>query len=1197
MSVPIARIAGVTAIARPFKAGGARKPSHTARVPRSGAGGHPTHGRNDGKASCATITSRSRVVAAGLMGPRIAAVGEFDEEGGEEYERVCTRRDELRASTITELKPMCKIKGVKTSGSKSDLIDRLMRSELGTEMFILYNGGKRPEEGPEDDAKPKTAAEPAAPAAVDPEAAARAQASAEAAAAEAEYEAFAAKNQEVIENINDPNHAADQAAKREAFFAQKREERARAVAAEKAEQVRALAAEQAALVEAQERAAQEAVAAGMDPAAAVAGVAPPVAFEDSEAAAAAERLAAATKNLQDKKQKAAEVAAAAEEERQLEAQLEAARAKAASAAAEQVEAEAAAQAEADAAAAAYAAAAAKLAEAADAYEAAEKSEKLAAAAQQGAPLDQSGFAVPNEAPAPETPRGVPPPPPPPPGMQPATPAPAATPAAPAAPAAPGIAPENVGGWTPTDLGAAPAAPAAEDPNAAIARAKVEEKLSEENNTSSGIRDAILAQARKTNVGGPVSVGEEGKAPPPPGPKIGKFELSADDLIAQASATEAADAAAVTATPAGQAAAAQASAEHPDSIARSRLGANVTSIGTHFGVWAPHAEEMTLCIYGGAPDPLRPFDRDAPLPEPTRYPMTRGDDGNWRLEVQQVGHGWRYNYEVSMPGGHVFTRRDPYAREAEFETDVCYIWDPTRFAWSPFQRRPKEEYVIYQLHVGTFTGRNDPSLGTDPGTFVALVRKLDHIASMGFTAIQLLPTTEFGGAWGYNPRMMHNVHGPYGSPDDFADFIDAAHKRGIAVFVDVALHHGAANGNSLWEYDGWGPDENGGIYFERSGDTGWGQGFAFWKGEVKSYLAGVVDTWLGEYNVDGIRIDSAHSMSPDLCTEVTRRCRENYPDRFVVAEHNPEGAFVVHDLGADSVWLLSGCDDAADMTWQYNGNFDQLEYMVRLKGGYGGNAQCVKYLLGSHDQCGKRPGHSHDLGHWVSRFGGRGEWRARASARLWWGVMCAGQGLPMMFMGTEVHQDGHWHTGDDEKFDWGLLNMIAEKGVDNGALYAKQGMAHVKAANEVRVSHKALTMGNYTRTHRDDNNGILACERYHEDPETGEKERMIVVVNAGDGQWDADGLYGIAIGNPWENCAGFEEVYNSQSAEFGGWENSGNKQRGIIQQDNDQLMIQIPKMSVQIFKMHWGEVPPQGVVLDENHAKLAAAAAQSISALQ
>ena len=1127
------------------------------------------------------------------MGPRIAAVGEFDEEGGEEYERVCARRNELRASTIAELKPMCKIKGVKTSGSKSDLIDRLLRSELGTEMFILYNGGKRPEEGPEDDAKPQAPPTPAAqsaPTAVDPEAAARAQAQAEAAAAEAEYEAFAAQNASLIDDINDPSAAADQAAKREAFFAQKREERARAVAAEKAEQLRRLAAEQAALVEAQEKAAQEAVAAGMDPAAAIAGVgtpvpaAPPAAFEDSEAAAAAERLAAAQKNLEDKKRRAAEVAAAAEEERQLELQLEAARAKAAAAAQEQAEQEAAAQAEADAAAAAYAAAAAKLAAAADAYEAAEKSERLAAAAAQGAPLDQAGFAVPNEAPGRETP----PPPPPPPGFEPATVEPATASAPAASPPQPGIAPENVPKWTPTPPPQKQAVP--EDPNAAIARAKIEERLNQD--TSGGIRDSILAQARKTVASGPVKIGAEGKAPPPPGPAIGKFELSADDLIAQASAAEEAEAAAYAETPEAQAAL----AEHPDTIARSRMGANVTSIGTHFGVWAPHAEMMTLCIYGGKPDPLRPFDRDAPLPEPTRYEMNRGDDGCWRLEVQQVGHGWRYAFEVTMPGGHAFTRRDPWAREAEFDTDVCYIWDPRKFNWLPFQRRPKEELVIYQLHVGTFTGRNDPNLGTEPGTFVALVRKLDHIAEMGFTAVQLLPVTEFGGAWGYNPRMMHNVHGPYGSPDDFADFVNAAHKRGIAVFVDCALHHGAANGNSLWEYDGWGPNENGGIYFERSGDTGWGQGFAFWKQEVKDYLAGVVDTWLGEYNCDGIRIDSAHSMSPDLCKEVTRRAREDYPDRFVVAEHNPEGAFVVHDLGADSVWLLSGCDDAAAMTWQYNGNFDQLEYMVRLKGGYGGNAQCVKYLLGSHDQCGKRPGHSHDLGHWVGRFGGRMEWRARATARLWWGVMCAGQGLPMMFMGTETHQDGHWHVDEDAKFDWGLLNMIAEKGVDNGALYAKQGMAHVKAANEVRVKHKALTMGDYKRTHRDDNNGILACERYYQNDETGEKERLIVVVNAGDGQWDEQGMYGVAIGGQWENCAGFEEVYNSQSAEFGGWENSGNKQRGVIQQDNDQLMICIPKLSVQIFKMLWG-APPAAVDPDVEHAKLAAAAAQSISALQ
>ena len=125
---------------------------------------------------------------------------------------------------------------------------------------------------------------------------------------------------------------------------------------------------------------------------------------------------------------------------------------------------------------------------------------------------------------------------------------------------------------------------------------------------------------------------------------------------------------------------------------------------------------------------------------------------------------------------------------------------------------------------------------------------------------------------------------------------------------------------------------------------------------------------------------------------------------------------------------------------------------------------------------------------------------------------------------------------------------------------------------------------------------MACERYYQNDETGEKERLIVVVNAGDGQWDEQGMYGVAIGGQWENCAGFEEVYNSQSAEFGGWENSGNKQRGVIQQDNDQLMICIPKLSVQIFKMLWG-APPAAVDPDVEHAKLAAAAAQSISALQ
>ena len=601
----------------------------------------------------------------------------------------------------------------------------------------------------------------------------------------------------------------------------------------------------------------------------------------------------------------------------------------------------------------------------------------------------------------------------------------------------------------------------------------------------------------------------------------------------------------------------------------RLGANVTSIGCAFGVWAPHAEVMTLLIYGGAPDPLRGIDPDAPLPPPTRYPMHRDDSGNWRIEVQQVGGGWRYAFEVTMPGGHAFTRRDPWARETDFDSDVCTVVDPGQFATKPFERPKHEDLVMYQCHVGTFTGRGDPELGTDPGTFVALERKLDYIKDLGFNCLQLLPHTEFGGAWGYNPRLMHAVHGPYGDSWDFHELVEAAHERGICVMVDVALHHGAANGNSLWEFDGWQQDGNGGIYFEQAGDTGWGQGFAFWKREVREYLAGAMDTWLGEYNCDGVRIDSAHSMPPDFVRMVTGRVKERYGDRFVVVEHSPEGPNVPGELGADACWLFSDVERCASMTNYWKGDMDRLESTVRLPPGYGSNSQFVRFPMGSHDTIGKRPGHTHDLGYWSSRFGGRSEWRARASVRLWWSVAAAGQGIPMMFQGTETHQDGHWHTTEESSMDWSLITRGGEK-------FAKEGMACVAAANERRREHPALRRGSSRTLHKDHENGVLAVERH--DQETG--ERLIVVVNNGDGQWDAESPYAIHVGNRWENAEGFEEIYNSQDEAFGGWAKSGNAERGVVEQDGDMLPLAIPKLGLIILKQRDAPAKDPDAVLAE-----------------
>ena len=165
----------------------------------------------------------------------------------------------------------------------------------------------------------------------------------------------------------------------------------------------------------------------------------------------------------------------------------------------------------------------------------------------------------------------------------------------------------------------------------------------------------------------------------------------------------------------------------------------------------------------------------------------------------------------------------------------------------------------------------------------------------------------------------------------------------------------------------------------------------------------MDTWLDEYNCDGVRIDSAHSMPPDFVRRVTNRARQFGNDKFVVVEHSPEGGHVPGELGADSCWLFSNSDNCAGMTNHWKGNMERLEQVAKGPGGYHNNHAFVKFPMGSHDTIGKRPGHTHDLGHWASRFGGRGEWRARASMRLWWGIAAAGVGIPMLFMGTETHQ--------------------------------------------------------------------------------------------------------------------------------------------------------------------------------------------------
>eukprot|EP00747_Dinoflagellata_sp_TGD_P093500 gnl/TRDRNA2_/TRDRNA2_165783_c1_seq2.p2 gnl/TRDRNA2_/TRDRNA2_165783_c1~~gnl/TRDRNA2_/TRDRNA2_165783_c1_seq2.p2 ORF type:complete len:248 (-),score=18.56 gnl/TRDRNA2_/TRDRNA2_165783_c1_seq2:111-854(-) len=178
---------------------------------------------------------------------------------------------------------------------------------------------------------------------------------------------------------------------------------------------------------------------------------------------------------------------------------------------------------------------------------------------------------------------------------------------------------------------------------------------------------------------------------------------------------------------------------------------------------------------------------------------------------------------------------------------------------------------------------------------------------------------------------------------------------------------------------------------------------------------------------------------------------------------------------------------------------------------------IRSVMGSHDQIGDRREGDEDNGshrYFISRVGGRKNWHARAKCRMWYSLMIFSRGLPMVFQGTETHQDDWWHI--DRPFNWDLTND--EFGIEMLSL--------VKAANNLRVQENAFTHDDLHICHADGKNGVVAYTRSHDGCD------FWVVVHLGEQQWD-DAVYKVKnpIGGSWNL------VFNSQAKEFGGWSKS------------------------------------------------------------
>ena len=484
-----------------------------------------------------------------------------------------------------------------------------------------------------------------------------------------------------------------------------------------------------------------------------------------------------------------------------------------------------------------------------------------------------------------------------------------------------------------------------------------------------------------------------------------------------------------------------------------------------------------------------------------------------------------------------------------------LYAPVAGTWTP---PVFSDYLIYELHVGSFTRE---------GTLAAAAAKLPHLAALNVTAVQLMPLCEHADAWGYNPRQLLALHGAYGRPEDMRAFVEAAHAHGIAVIVDVVLHHGAPVGNSLWNFDGPGGSFNcGGIYHEGAPDTHWGRQLALWKREVVQYIGDAAEMWLAEYGVDGLRFDSANDLPRDAVQALTWRLHAAWPGRILTAEVTPENPTSITELGFDSVWVHSGYFDIIHQhralgrghhgggDWADGWNIPKLRTAMCMHFGFEQPHQCIKYLLGSHDQVGDQHGGRYyedykEIGgqhrYACDQYGGgRGDPHARACARLWYAANVAAAGIPMLFMGTEWAQPGWWHTSEERRLDW----AHAEDEV------GRQMISAFAAANALRKELPVLRRGWPSMLHEDRPNGVLCFQRTF----PGD-ERVVTVVNASRSSWQ-EGQYGV-----WVDGGSFRQVYCSADPQFGGWEGVKSNGDGLLHSPDGKLYINLPAQATLIFK--------------------------------
>nr|WP_246827137.1 malto-oligosyltrehalose trehalohydrolase [Rhizobium binae] len=302
-------------------------------------------------------------------------------------------------------------------------------------------------------------------------------------------------------------------------------------------------------------------------------------------------------------------------------------------------------------------------------------------------------------------------------------------------------------------------------------------------------------------------------------------------------------------------------------------------GILFRLWAPLHERVAVRIEDAAP-----------------RPMQATEDGWHRCMVADAGAGTRYRFV--LPDG--LEVPDPASRfQPQDVHGPSEVVDLSSYRWnsSEWTGRPWEEMVIYELHVGCFTAQ---------GTFRAAIDRLDHLHELGVTALQIMPVSDFPGRynWGYDGVLPYAPDSSYGRPEDLMALVDAAHERGISVFLDLVYNHFGPDGNYIPSYA---------PLFTDHHKTPWGHGINY-DGEgsemIREFVIENALYWITEFRLDGLRFDAVHAIKDDskehLLHALARRIRAAAGDRHVhlLVENEENDSELLQRDGSGAVRLFT-----------------------------------------------------------------------------------------------------------------------------------------------------------------------------------------------------------------------------------------------------------------------------------------------------